>query len=137
MTEQRLAWTDSYSVGVPLLDSQHKGLIDLINRLTDAPSDGAVTGWIIEELDAYTREHFAAEEALLKRAGYQDLKRHKSEHAAFEHWLSAVRQAYATGVASPDMLSENIAAFLREWLVNHILRSDMAYRDDVGALSDA
>jgi hemerythrin-like metal-binding protein len=129
-----LTWKDSYSVGVPLLDSHHKGLIALINRLSAEDPDSDLMGWIFAELEAYTKDHFAAEEALMKEAGYPDLKRHRREHAAFERWLSAVRQTYAIGVASPSMLSETVNAFLRDWLVNHILSSDMAYRDDLGRL---
>ncbi|MQX35583.1 bacteriohemerythrin [Roseospira navarrensis] len=124
-----IVWQESYSVGVPELDSQHKGLIDLINRLSREPANSDLMGWIFAELEAYTKDHFATEEALLKRAGYPDLKTHRREHAAFERWLSAVRQTYAVGVASPSMLSESVNAFLRDWLVRHILGSDMAYKE--------
>jgi hemerythrin-like metal-binding protein len=129
MTEEPLVWKDSYSVGVPLLDTHHKGLIALINQLGEASADSARIGWVFGELEAYTKDHFAAEEAMLKRAGYGDLKQHRREHHAFEQWLSAVRQTYATGVASPATLADSVNAFLRDWLVNHILSSDMAYRD--------
>ena len=132
-----LEWKAAYSVGVPLLDEHHKGLIALINRLSGEPPNSDLMGWIFAELEAYTKDHFAAEEAMLKRAGYPGLKAHRGEHAAFERWLSAVRQTYAVGVASPGMLSETVNAFLRDWLVRHILGSDMAYKDTLSGGSRA
>jgi len=32
----RMEWKDSYSVGVPAVDHEHKELLDLVNRLGDA-----------------------------------------------------------------------------------------------------
>ena len=122
-----LEWKPEYSVGDETLDRQHQGLIRLINKLSEETGTTSMVGWVFEELKAYTHEHFTAEEQRLKAAGYPDLAEHKKEHRAFEQWLSAVRQTYAMG-ASADLMAGSINAFLRNWLINHILSSDMAYR---------
>lgn len=124
-----LQWKDDYSVGVEVLDRQHRGLIQLINRLGSDETTADTITRVFEELEAYTKEHFAHEEALMKAADYGDFKAHRQQHKAFEQWLSAVRQSSSMGVTSPSLLIETIDAFLRDWLVNHILSSDMAYKD--------
>lgn len=130
---EKLFWKNEYSVGVDLLDRQHQGLIALINRLTDVEDDSAGMNRVFDELKIYVKEHFAAEERMLKNAGYPDLKAHHKEHKNFEQWLSAVHQAYSMGATSPAQMAETINAFLRDWLVNHILSSDMAYKDTLDA----
>ncbi len=125
---EKLVWKQDYSVHVPALDAQHKTLM-MINKLSEEECDHALVSWAFEELAVYVKEHFSEEEKRLEKAGYADLAAHKKEHRAFEQWLSAVRQTYAIGVTTPVLLSESVHAFLRDWLVNHILGSDMRYRD--------
>lgn len=130
---EKLVWKQEYSVGVPLLDQQHQGLIELINLLSEEKVKAGLMGQVFEELEAYTKDHFSAEEKMLKASDYRALKAHKKEHREFEQWLSAVRQTYSVGVASPTILAETVNAFLRDWLINHILSSDMAYKQTLCA----
>lgn len=122
-----LEWKTSYSVGVPQLDRQHKGLVDLINRLQTADHDGDVMPEVFEALRAYVRDHFRTEEALLERAGYPDLAEHRREHQVFVDWLKAVQSAYGLGGAASLLINDSVVAFLKNWLVSHILVSDKAY----------
>jgi len=124
---ERIVWKEQYSVGVPELDEQHKGLIALINRLTEEDRSVAMVVHVVDALDQYVTEHFRAEEALMRAHRYQDLEHHIDEHRAFEEWLHAVQQAYRYG-GSADLFADTVDAFLRHWLINHILESDMAYK---------
>jgi len=124
----RIEWQDSYSVGVPVLDAQHKNLIRLINLLEDEKQKDGMIAFVFDELDAYIREHFRAEEKMMEEAAYPDLEEHKEGHRAFNDWLSSVRIAYDSGGASSFYIAESVIAFLKNWLVSHILVTDMAYR---------
>ena len=117
-----LKWDDSYSVGDARLDDQHKGLIRLINRL----GSGAPVPIVLDELQIYVDEHFRDEERMLETAGYPDLAAHKLQHAAFEEWLEASRQACRSGEVV-GLLRDSISSYLKTWLINHILVSDKAY----------
>ena len=117
-----LKWDDSYSVGDARLDEQHKGLIRLINRL----GSGAPGPIVLDELQIYVDEHFRDEERMLETAGYPDLAAHKLQHAAFEEWLEASRQACRSGEVV-GLLRDSISSYLKTWLINHILVSDKAY----------
>jgi hemerythrin-like metal-binding protein len=115
-------WKPEYSVGDDHLDDQHRGLIDLINMLEDESRMGEV----LEQLEIYVDEHFREEEAMLEKAGYPDLAAHKLQHKIFEEWFSVSRRAFREPDVS-SMLSESIRAYLKSWLVNHIMVSDKDY----------
>ncbi len=128
---KHLEWKPEYSVGVPVLDRQHRGLIRIINKLTDEAEGDGMIDWVFDQLEAYTREHFATEERLLEQYDYADLKEHRKQHRKFEEWLRAVRLTWRSG-APRDQIVATVNEFLRDWLIRHILSSDMAYRDVLG-----
>jgi hemerythrin len=126
-------WNDSYSVKVALCDQQHKNLFDIINRLADAMRMGKgdeVVSKTVGELLQYTRTHFTQEEALLKRANYPQLAPHQEQHKKFVADVEALLKQTQTGRAASSIQVLNL---LRDWLVNHIQRTDKAYSDCLNA----
>jgi hemerythrin len=123
-----MKWTPVMSVGVAVLDEDHRRLVGIINQL----HYGIVAGHKREVLEAvldhlidYAREHFAREEDLLIRAGYIDTPAHKIEHA---HFLSQICNLQARVKRAPvSMLDLELMSFLRSWLVSHIQGSDKKY----------
>lgn len=124
-----IEWKEEYNLGIPQIDKQHQQLVTLINRLTKAEIEGGMITYVFDDLDNYVKEHFRAEEELLRAFEYEDFEAHKEEHRTFEGWLSAVRQSFNLGGSSSHLIAESMNAYLRNWLINHILESDMAYRD--------
>jgi hemerythrin-like metal-binding protein len=123
-----IEWKDKYSVGHPVLDLQHQGLVQLINQLTKEVATGGMITYVFDELDHYVKEHFRFEEKLLRQADFQQYQAHKAQHRVFEQWLRAVRQSFSIGGMSALLLAESVNAYLRSWLINHILKSDMEYK---------
>ncbi len=117
-----LEWRDSFSVGNAHLDEQHKGLIALINLIDDAN----LTGPVLDQLQDYVDEHFRDEERLMEEAGYAGLPAHREQHAAFREWLETSQQAQRRGEVAA-LLRDGMQAYLKNWLVNHILVSDKDY----------
>ena len=127
-------WRDSYSVGHPLLDAQHRRLLGLCERLTEldeqsevrpaAERASAIHG-ILHELADYSRVHFAAEEKMLAECGYPGLAEQQAEHGEYqEKLLDFLLRAMDSEVATGELI-----AFLAQWWVDHILVSDMPYKD--------
>jgi hemerythrin-like metal-binding protein len=134
MARDRLIWDPDYSVGNATLDAQHQALLRTINELADAREAGGEIAHVFDALNRYIRDHFRDEEVLMAAAGYADLEPHQQEHRMFEDWLRAVEMAYNSYGASTYYLAESVDAFLRDWLLNHILIKDMAYKSTlVGA----
>jgi hemerythrin len=116
----------SYSVGTPLVDEQHTGLFDALDELHMALLKGktnAVVGSLVEDLLAYTRSLFAAEEAMLAKARYPDLGEHQLQHRKLIAQVAEYAERYKRGKAA---LSPALINFLRDWLTRHIRREDRA-----------
>jgi len=121
---QKIAWTEEFSVGVPVIDEQHKRLIGMLISIVDA--SGGIFN-IIMQMYAYADEHFQSEEAMMRRHGYAGLEQHIRAHRDFsEKATSFADRDYSQGVAREELFS-----YLRKWLTKHILKVDMAYKDCV------
>lgn len=122
-----VAWSDKLSVGVSVIDAEHKELINLLKDVHEAIETGQrreVLGAALDVLIAHTVAHFAHEEILFAETGYPDAEAHKNEHKALIEQILDVQRGYRAGelILSPDVLK-----FLRRWLILHIKTSDMKY----------
>jgi|WetSurMetagenome_2_1015567.scaffolds.fasta_scaffold83953_2 hemerythrin len=121
-----IKWDETLSVHVEDIDAQHRELLRLMNELHGAISEGtgrqAVAG-VLDELVAYTREHFAFEEGMLQRAAYPELTAHKAVHAA----LTAKALQLQADVRAGADVTMDVMHFLVNWLTNHIAEVDRKY----------
>jgi len=132
-----LKWTESMSVGLPILDSDHRALFRIVNQLHDHAESGAkdeVLGAIFDSLIAYIEFHFAREEKVMKACGFPGLPAHNDEHADFTRYIYEMRARYA-GVHDPA-LTQELLEFLKGWLNTHILIQDMAYKPYITAQTE-
>jgi hemerythrin-like metal-binding protein len=123
-------WNSSYSVNVKRCDEDHKKLFALINDLHGAMQSGKgnqVIEKVVQELEDYTRFHFAGEEALMAKTQYPGLVAHQVEHQKFVQALVKLRKEGITGQ------SISLLAFLNDWLINHIKRIDQRYSAHLNA----
>jgi hemerythrin len=120
-------WSDKFSVGINSIDTQHKQLIALINRLFDALSTGKgdkVLAPILTELIVYTKTHFAYEERLFTQYGYPESSQHKADHDKLAAQVLDIQKQMQDGKVG---LSVGTMSFLKEWLSNHIVGTDKKY----------
>ncbi len=122
-----LTWDNSYSVGVKTLDGQNTVLFNLLNDLHAAMMKGQtqnVASLLLRRLVRYTRDHFSSEEALMAASGYPSLTRHRILH----HDLTKQVEEYvAKFERGESAINIELLSFLRDWLTNHIQRSDKEY----------
>jgi len=126
-------WNDSYSVKVSLCDQQHKQLFEIINQLADAMRTGQgkqAVSRTVGDLLQYTRTHFQEEEALLRNANYPQLAAHEEQHRKFVADIEALDKQTREGRVANSIQVLNL---LRDWLINHILKTDKAYSDFLNA----
>ena len=124
----RLKWDETYSVGNREIDRQHQDLFALIDRLEDKDLDVHAMRIVFEKLDIYVEEHFRDEEALMARAGFDDLDAHIRLHDEFRQWLRSAKNTFKTATPDHTALGRNLQAFLQEWFLRHILTADQAYK---------
>ena len=128
-----MSWLDSYSVNSSAIDAQHKKLFTLINNLHDAMSEGKgkeVLGSTLDSLVDYAKVHFADEERMLMKINYPELATQQAEHNAFVQKVFELQGQYRAGKIA---LTLPTMEFLRDWLVNHILKVDKKYAPFVKA----
>jgi len=122
-----IPWNDELSVGVNSLDEQHKQLVAMINELNDAFEKGKsdeILAKVFDELAVYTIEHFGYEEELFARYGYSESQAHKKAHEVLIKQVQDLRQKLNDG---EFMISLEVMLFLKDWLTNHIMKTDKAY----------
>lgn len=125
---ESIKWSDDLSVGVAEMDSQHRKLVGMINKLIreqKSLTDAATIAELLTEMTDYALEHFRAEEYLMSEYGYENKDRQVLQHRAF---ITTTEEFYSvTGIGS-NILSKALLDYLRNWLVNHILDEDMQYK---------
>ena len=128
-TNLLMRWSDEFSVRVGEIDGQHRHLVDLINELYQAMQAGRgdeVIGAILDELVAYAAAHFSLEEQYMERFRFEGYAAHKRAHEAFVEKVLAVVEAFKAGRAGVTL---GVMNFLRDWIVEHILKVDKKYSD--------
>ncbi len=128
LTSKRfVAWNDNLSVGIETIDDDHKKLLTLINNLQTAvfyPTGEAFERQALQELVDYTKYHFEREERMMVENEYPDYEAHKRQHEAMIAKVSGFMQAYDK---DRESTVEEITAFLKDWLLQHIAGTDQKY----------
>ncbi|SHH91034.1 hemerythrin [Sporobacter termitidis DSM 10068] len=120
-------WDESISVGVEALDSDHRRLVGMINKLAEALDAGESDKVLLNLLNGmknYAIEHFSREESYMLFIKYPGLKAHKEQHARFVRKVIGFEADYKRDRA---LLGQTIMPFLMEWLIGHIMESDKKY----------
>ena len=123
-----IEWKDSFNLGIEHLDDQHRQLVKQINILHDAMKVGKgkeSLNQILNALINYTATHFTSEEILFRQYNYPGSEKHMAEHAKFVKEVLSFKANFDKGNM---MLSIDVMTFLENWLINHILGSDMEYK---------
>lgn len=117
-------WTPDLATGNTVLDEQHKAIFEWLAELQSAASEQRTLfgAYAITRLKNFTKTHFAAEEALMKEAGYPRLAEHIAEHEAFRARLAEIHLRSIGNDISPETVR-----YLTDWLTHHIVETDMAY----------
>lgn len=124
-----LTWSERMSVGVPLLDDDHKTLLGLINHLQRAIGDEeehAAVGSVLRSLDDYAAHHFAREETMMVACRYPLTERHHESHHTFAAKVGGLLRRYDDDPGA--VRARECLNFLNSWLIDHICTTDMNYR---------
>ncbi|WP_142850769.1 bacteriohemerythrin [Telmatospirillum sp. J64-1] len=126
-----IEWNDSWRIGHPVIDNDHMMLVNLTNRLYEvrmSPSNAEI-GIALNGLIEYVDRHFTREEEIFGASDYPDKEAHAQRHRDL---AQTVRDIAALWRKEPDLLNlDEVMIFLRDWLMKHILKQDMSYRDYV------
>ena len=120
-----IAWKDSYCIGIPIIDEQHRCIVSIINSIhyfVEEHRELDVLESIINMMIQYTVIHFKTEEAMLKEAGYPPIEEHILLHKQLINQLKEVSHE-ATQECDVDPLLK----LLKAWWLSHINQEDRKY----------
>lgn len=126
---QQFIWSDKLSLGVDVMDDEHKILIQKINNLVinlekqTISKDKKSLLAAFTDLANYTVEHFSHEEKFMETMNYPQLNSHKKIH---EKLLNQVG-LYGQQIQNETLDDRKLIGFLRNWLISHIMGVDMQY----------
>ncbi len=121
-------WKDRFSVGVPIIDMQHKQLLEKINCLSGIIRQRFDKRKHISELmdflSEYADVHFWTEERFMQNYAYPFYHEHKKEHAKFEQYFLKLKELVDRAEEDRIYIRFQIQLFLTDWLINHTTKTD-------------
>jgi hemerythrin len=115
----RIEWNQSYLIGEPDIDRQHKHLFELINQV-DANDDFETLRALMMQVYKHTREHFELEEAVMRNHNVPDVQAHTGYHNQLLGQLNEISAGFGKGLADKAALVE----LMSDWALRHIAGSD-------------
>ena len=124
-----LSWSDHYLIGNDIIDTEHKELFRLINDFHThwlEAHDRRDIARVLNQLIAYAQMHFQHEENIMGAEGYPILVQSHKIHDALIDSIFQLHQSYREGNLNLEI---NTMKFVRNWLLEHILKNDYLFRD--------
>jgi hemerythrin len=122
-------WSDRLDLKINPMDDEHKVIVDKINLLIESLNlDDSIDAkkkiqHYLNDLATYTTEHFAHEERFMESFAYPKLAAHKKIHKS----LLATVGDFQKDLKKGQLDDEKLVAFLKNWLISHIMGIDMQY----------
>ena len=127
--DNHVSWSSNYSMGIKVIDDQHKGLLDLVNDLFNHSTgkeveERAYFKEVIQTAVSYIKTHFATEEKYMLATKFQGYAGHKKVHDEF---VLTVVQSVKDFEAGKRLVLEKFAYFLKDWVLSHVAGMDVLY----------
>ena len=121
-----VVWTEDLSVGVSLIDEQHKVWFEKADQLFEAGKKGQAKefiGQLLDFLDDYTKKHFHDEEQYMLKINYPEYDRQKTLHTAFIGELDKLKKEFQESGGN-ILVVLNANQMVIDWLTKHISNED-------------
>ncbi len=122
-----IQWDSAWNIGHSEIDRQHQRWVELFNELEEAFLSKNIRDIAVVQQNTfktildYTRYHFANEEKVMQEAAYPDAAGHWRLHKEFD---AMVFSKYRELLNGELMLTSELLALIRNWLLRHIQVED-------------
>ncbi|MCX7817318.1 MAG: bacteriohemerythrin [Syntrophales bacterium] len=121
-------WDDSMLIGHPVIDEQHKSLIEHASSLVEAMDrayDYSQLNNLIEFLSNYVVEHFQTEEELMREIDYPFVDLQINQHRQFTDYFTAFKEEIRKDLNTHRVfLLFKAQILVTDWLLNHTTKLD-------------
>ena len=125
-----MLWKDTYELGVPLIDAQHKELFKRVEAFLQVLRskdnwEGKVPklNETLEFMKGYVVEHFEAEEEYQKSINYPGYEAHKNIHNGMVDYVLDISRKFEESNYDQNLMQE-FGGKLLAWLINHVAAED-------------
>lgn len=128
-----IQWTPDLTVGLEVIDRQHRRLFEIVDDLLVAMRAGkgrAEVSSVLDFLGAYVYEHFSLEERAMVEVGDPNYRAHKAEHEEFRQTFERIRLTVRDSGANTAVVLE-VNNLVCNWLRTHITKLDPKINDAV------
>ena len=123
-----IEWNDSFKLGIPGVDHEHETMIELINLFAESLQTGCDKADVISilgKIHALIEGHFALEEMIMLKSGFDGYPAHKEDH---DRLLEEIRDIMDDVANSDDESTfSRLAAKLDAWFSNHFQTLDKSF----------
>ncbi len=128
--ENQFVWNDRYNIGVELIDTQHKKLFRILNKLFQFGQLEEKSRWVCQEAIKYfkdhTLEHFQDEENYMASIAYPGLEMHRRIHGNFRDVTLPSLEAELKRTNYSKNAVNHFLGVCAGWLIGHTLTEDPA-----------
>ena len=128
--EWEISWNDTLNVDVPEIDAEHRQFVDRVNKVNKAILEREDKATIERLLDLMLMEashHFWNEQQLLAKWKYPDRAVHAAKHAQITAQFGRVMREFEQADVAFSWALKGL--YIKQLLVDHLLKEDMKYRD--------
>ena len=135
-----IKWREGLTVDYGPIDQDHHTLIAIINMFEAVqPGPDAVAGLadVISELERYGAAHFAREEKLQRLVAFPLASDHSLQHRHLMRSLGEARGELVKAASAAELAAfrDRMSGFLHDWLIDHIIRTDLLMKPYVKAMA--
>lgn len=136
-SSDQMVLSESYMLGIPSVDEQHKRLIFLCNKFRSdlmGCKTGEIKEWYtslqdsLKEATDYVITHFATEEKLMQASQYDEYEYHQFCHKFFADTIAENVAALESATLESAV---EFADYLKDWIMSHIAHEDKRFADHV------
>ena len=123
-------YNDSLITGNDMIDTQHRELVDRMNKLIESCDENNSKSVAIKTLDFlsdYMNFHFSAEEHLQKEIAYPEYDRHKAEHTLFKRTINELEQLLEDEDGLSGEFTSRVQEQVVEWFYSHVKHFDKPF----------
>lgn len=126
----QLIWNKRYSIGVEVIDKEHKKLFNILNKLFEFGQQEEKSQWVCQEAVKYFKDHalqhFVDEEVYMASINYEGIEMHKRIHKNFrETTLPALEKELERTGYSEEAVNHFLGV-CAGWLIGHTVIEDHA-----------
>ena len=124
-SEARLEWFDTFELGVPEIDDDHKHLLSIMRDVQSSAEQGKsdLCARNLGKLLNDTKAHFGREEEFLRKLGYDGVQGHVAYHGELYSRAKAVKSSCENRVSREDLA--DCCEEMMSFLIDDIVRGDL------------